>query len=93
MVLRFRYSMWDGTQEVPPLEADEVLDNLTDDLMNFGDLQHFAALHWKDAAEITLLGVAPVTCQVLITLTVPGDGPSRRGAIVASRVTGAGETT
>ena len=40
MVLRFRYSMWDGTQEVPPLEADEILDNLTDDLMNFGDLQH-----------------------------------------------------
>ncbi len=40
MVLRFRYSMWDGTQEVPPLEANEVLDNLTDDLMNFGDLQH-----------------------------------------------------
>src|SRR5512144_2153516 len=40
MVLRFRYSMWDGTQEVPPLEADDILDNLTDDLMNFGDLQH-----------------------------------------------------
>src|SRR6476646_4542799 len=40
MVLRFRYSMWDGTQELPPLEADDVLENLTDDLMNFGDLQH-----------------------------------------------------
>ena len=40
MVLKFRYSMWDGTQEVPPLEADDILDNLTDDLMNFGDLQH-----------------------------------------------------
>ena len=40
MVLRFRYSMWDGTQEVAPMEADEILDNLTDDLMNFGDLQH-----------------------------------------------------
>ncbi|MGI8925941.1 MAG: vWA domain-containing protein [Tepidiformaceae bacterium] len=40
MVLRFRYSMWDGTQEVPPIEAEEILDNLTDDLMNFGDLQH-----------------------------------------------------
>ncbi len=37
---RYRYSMWDGTQEVPPLEADAILDNLTDDLMNFGDLQH-----------------------------------------------------
>ncbi|MEX2080557.1 MAG: VWA domain-containing protein [Dehalococcoidia bacterium] len=40
MVTRYRYSMWDGTQEVPPLEADDILDNLTDDLMNFGDLQH-----------------------------------------------------
>ena len=40
MVLRFRYSMWDGTQDVPDLEADDILDNLTDDLMNFGDLQH-----------------------------------------------------
>ncbi|MCC6382984.1 MAG: VWA domain-containing protein [Dehalococcoidia bacterium] len=40
MVLRYRYSIWDGTQEVPPLEADDILDNLTDDLMNFGDLQH-----------------------------------------------------
>ncbi|MGK2964867.1 MAG: vWA domain-containing protein [Tepidiformaceae bacterium] len=40
MPSRFRYSMWDGTQEVAPLGADEILDNLTDDLMNFGDLQH-----------------------------------------------------
>ncbi|MCL4231410.1 MAG: VWA domain-containing protein [Dehalococcoidia bacterium] len=32
--------MWDGTQAVPELEADDILDNLTDDLMNFGDLQH-----------------------------------------------------
>src|SRR3970040_1140460 len=40
MVSRYRYSMWDGTQEVPDLEADDILDNLTDDLMNFGDLQH-----------------------------------------------------
>jgi uncharacterized protein with von Willebrand factor type A (vWA) domain len=40
MALRYRYSMWDGTQEVPALEANDILDNLTDDLMNFGDLQH-----------------------------------------------------
>jgi len=40
MVLRYRYSMWDGTQDVPAIEADDILDNLTDDLMNFGDLQH-----------------------------------------------------
>lgn len=36
----YRYSMWDGTQDVPELGADDILDNITDDLMNFGDLQH-----------------------------------------------------
>ncbi len=40
MPARYRYSMWDGTQDVPELEANDILDNLTDDLMNFGDLQH-----------------------------------------------------
>ncbi|HYM14218.1 MAG TPA: VWA domain-containing protein [Dehalococcoidia bacterium] len=39
-MVAFRYSEWDGTQEVPPLDADDVLEALTDDLMNFGDLQH-----------------------------------------------------
>src|SRR6266566_5756103 len=39
-MVRYRYSEWDGTQEIPPLDADNVLENLTDDLMNFGDLQH-----------------------------------------------------
>ncbi len=40
MPSRFRYSMWDGTQEVADLDPDKILDNLSDDLMNFGDLQH-----------------------------------------------------
>src|SRR6266508_3228100 len=40
MVSRYRYSEWDGTQEIPPLDPDEVLESLTDDLMNFSDLQH-----------------------------------------------------
>ena len=40
MALRYRYSRWDGTQDVPELDPDEVLAGLTDDLMNFGDLQH-----------------------------------------------------
>ena len=35
-----RYSEWDGTQDLPSLDAGEVLSALTDDLMNFGDLQH-----------------------------------------------------
>jgi len=40
MVFRYRYSQWDGSQEIPPLDPDDILAGLTDDLMNFGDLQH-----------------------------------------------------
>src|SRR3990167_1587466 len=40
MVIAFRYSEWDGTQEIPPLDPDDLLEALTDDLMNFCDLQH-----------------------------------------------------
>jgi uncharacterized protein with von Willebrand factor type A (vWA) domain len=40
MVFRYQYSEWDGSQEIPPLDPDDILAGLTDDLMNFGDLQH-----------------------------------------------------
>src|SRR6185436_12815803 len=40
MVTRYRYSEWDGAQEIPPLDPDDILNALSDDLMNFGDLQH-----------------------------------------------------
>jgi uncharacterized protein with von Willebrand factor type A (vWA) domain len=40
MALHYRYSEWDGTQEIPDLDADNLLEYITDDLMNFGDLQH-----------------------------------------------------
>src|SRR3990172_3988377 len=40
MTSRYRYSEWDGTQEIPALDPDDILAGLTDDLMNFGDLQH-----------------------------------------------------
>ena len=35
---RFRYSRWDGSQRLPDLGADEILDALSDDLMAEGDL-------------------------------------------------------
>ncbi len=40
MTERVRYSRWDGSRADPPLDADQLLEGLTDDLMNFGDLQH-----------------------------------------------------
>lgn len=36
----YRYSEWDGSQEIGPLDPDDLLASITDDLMNFGDLQH-----------------------------------------------------
>jgi uncharacterized protein with von Willebrand factor type A (vWA) domain len=38
MALRYRYSRWDGTQHLDPLDADEVLEALSEDLMSYGDL-------------------------------------------------------
>src|SRR5215471_13327597 len=38
MPARFRYSRWDGTQNVDAVDADDVLDALSDDLMSYGDL-------------------------------------------------------
>ncbi len=35
---RARYSRWDGTQSLPDLEADDVMDALADDLLADGDV-------------------------------------------------------
>ena len=35
---RARYSRWDGTQQIPDLDADEILDELSNDVMAEGDL-------------------------------------------------------
>ena len=38
MPSRFQYSRWDGTQNLDAVDADDVLDALSDDLMSYGDL-------------------------------------------------------
>jgi uncharacterized protein with von Willebrand factor type A (vWA) domain len=35
----YRYSRWDGTQDIPPLDADELMEALSDDLIADGDLR------------------------------------------------------
>ena len=32
-----RYARWDGTQTIPALDADEIMDALADDIMAEGD--------------------------------------------------------
>jgi uncharacterized protein with von Willebrand factor type A (vWA) domain len=34
-----RYSRWDGTQAIPDLDADDVLDEIADDILGYGDLK------------------------------------------------------
>jgi uncharacterized protein with von Willebrand factor type A (vWA) domain len=36
--VKFRYSRWDGSQRLDDIDAGDVLDALSDDLMNYGDL-------------------------------------------------------
>src|SRR4051794_15452509 len=38
-MFNFRYSRWDGTQQVAPFDADELMEALSDDLMEYGDLR------------------------------------------------------
>src|SRR5215218_6751528 len=38
LVRSARYARWDGTQQIPALDADEILDALADDVMAEGDL-------------------------------------------------------
>lgn len=35
----FRYSRWDGSQQLPALDADDVLDALSDDILSEGDVR------------------------------------------------------
>ncbi|MBO0703930.1 MAG: VWA domain-containing protein [Candidatus Dormibacteraeota bacterium] len=39
MPASFRYSRWDGTQQVDDLDAEEVLEALSDDFLSYGDLR------------------------------------------------------
>jgi uncharacterized protein with von Willebrand factor type A (vWA) domain len=36
--MKYRYSRWDGSQHLDEIDPDEVLEALSDDLMNYGDL-------------------------------------------------------
>ena len=38
MAARFTYSRWDGTQQLPDLDAEAVMEQLTDDLLQHGDV-------------------------------------------------------
>ena len=61
MVARFRYSRWDGTQVGFDLDADALLEEMTDDLLYHGDLN--AALRrmmqqgFRDRNDDRLMGL------------------------------------
>ena len=38
-MLLFRYSRWDGTQEVPDITPEELMDRVADEMLETGDLR------------------------------------------------------
>ena len=94
MVIRYRYTEWDGTQEIPPLNPDDILNALTDDLMNFGDLQHAlrnlmqrAALLGGDVIQPADLGLAPPPADGELDRETIEAALARAGGVVSQAAT------
>src|SRR6476469_1944157 len=52
----YRYSEWDGTQQIPPLDAEEALDLIADDLLAASDLR-------RALARLTMRGAQRNNCD------------------------------
>ncbi len=48
---RFRYSRWDGSQEISPFTAEDVMDAISDDLLAEGDLQRALRRLFRQGTE------------------------------------------
>jgi uncharacterized protein with von Willebrand factor type A (vWA) domain len=48
---RYRYSRWDGTQQVSPFDADDIMDAISDDLMAESDLRRALQRLFRSGAE------------------------------------------
>ena len=48
---RFRYSRWDGSQEISPFTADDIMDAISDDLLAQGDLQRALQRLFRQGTE------------------------------------------
>ena len=60
--MKYRYSAWDGTQQPFPLDADTVLEAISDDLMSHGTLNGVLHRHFRwRAPEIPGLATRPHT--------------------------------
>ena len=52
----YRYSNWDGTQDTSPVDADDLMDAMAEELMSHGDLnqaltQSYAARYARQHGE------------------------------------------
>ena len=48
---RYRYSRWDGSQEISPFTADDIMDAISDDLLSEGDLQRALRKLFRQGTE------------------------------------------
>jgi uncharacterized protein with von Willebrand factor type A (vWA) domain len=48
---KFRYSRWDGSQEISPFTADDIMDAISDDLLAQGDLRRALQRLFRQGTE------------------------------------------
>ena len=74
--MKYRYSAWDGTQQPFPLDADTVLESISDDLMSHGDLngalQRLYRWGNNDPATLPALAADLVERRVAVIVTAGG---------------------
>jgi uncharacterized protein with von Willebrand factor type A (vWA) domain len=61
----YRYSRWDGTQSLPPFDADDVLDALADDILAEGDVRRALRRLMQRGLEGTRGGDIPGLRRIL----------------------------
>ncbi len=80
---RFRYSRWDGTQAGFDLDADEVLAQVTDDLVYHGDPNAALRRLLQEGRPLTdAEGAQPITNEDLLRLDVDVLVPAALGNVI-----------
>ena len=72
-----RYAKWDGTQTIPALDADEILEAMADDVMSEGDLSEALrrlmerGWHTSDPTRHDLAGLNELRAKLVGLLQAP----------------------
>ena len=66
-----RYSRWDGTQTLPPFDADDVLEALSDDILAEGDIRRALQRLMQRGMRMLYRPAAVARCKYVVTVPSP----------------------